>query len=156
MDDFKLINHKFHIEILKVNDLTFKYYESKNKGQTPIKSLKNIIKEDIFDLFHSLDLPIFLKKDNIYYAVSRYWLIDYIIDNKDNIISFPAIIFTDAEDKELIQKLLALDQVYANMTSQSLPSTKPDSAEVEDATYQTEQRSRLKAKGRICPRDKLC
>jgi hypothetical protein len=154
VDDCKLINDKFHIEILKVNDITFEYYESINKDQTLIQSIKNIIKEDIYNLFHSLDLPIFLKKDNIYYAVSRYWLINYIIDNKDKIYSFPAIIFTDAEDKELIQKLLALDQTYASMVSQSLPSNKPDSAKVEDATYQTEQRSRLKTKGRICPRDK--
>lgn len=152
------IIQKFHIEFLSPHnrEITISYYETIDKDQKLKDHLKNIMGET-YELNHSLDLPVFYKDGTVYKLVSRYWLLDFINDHRQEIDTFPAIIFTDSTLIPKIQKHenFLVTQFYKNECSQkteALPLSVNDATTTRGASYQTELRTDLRTSGRTCPK----
>ena len=157
-ESLKKFRDKFRIEILNPHDsgITIGYHETVEKDQKLIAHFKTLL-GDNYNLYHSLDLPIFYRSGTIYELVSRYWILDFLNDHRAEIDTFPAIVFTDST---LISKIQEHENFFVTLfnknecsqKTETLPLSENDATTTRGASYQTELRTDLRTSGRICPK----
>ena len=117
-----------------------------------------------YDLFHMINLPIALKSGDgkKYELIGRYWVLQYLLDQRKQLNEFPVIVF---EDERLLHKVLEIvtleNDYFQRRTSDPHPikkhiktggKRKKVSLKKSDSKYRsTKGRRSSKATGRTCP-----